>query len=219
MDNTKIKTDIAVFCFNPFQENTYVISHANKDCWIIDPGCYTLQEQKKLIDHIEQNQLRPVRLLNTHCHLDHIYGNKFIADEFNLQLGIHEKEIPVLHAAPMAARMFGSKIPDACEPAYFIKEGEQLMLNDVIFDILFTPGHSPGSICFSNREEKYAVAGDVLFQGSIGRTDLPGGDYDTLIRSIRTQLFVLDDETKIYNGHGPHTTIGEEKKFNPFLNN
>ena len=188
MDNTKIKTDIAVFCFNPFQENTYVISDTNKDCWIIDPGCYTLQEQKKLISHIEQNQLRPVRLLNTHCHLDHIYGNKFIADEYNLELGIHEKEIPVLQAAPMAARMFGSKIPDACEPAYFIKEGEQLMLNDVVFDILFTPGHSPGSICFSNIEEKYAIAGDVLFQGSIGRTDLPGGDHDTLIKSIRTQL-------------------------------
>ncbi|MDB5228438.1 MAG: metallo-beta-lactamase [Bacteroidota bacterium] len=219
MDNTKIKTDIAVFCFNPFQENTYVISDTNKDCWIIDPGCYTLQEQKKLINHIEQNQLRPVRLLNTHCHLDHIYGNKFIADEFHLELGIHEKEIPVLQAAPMAARMFGSKIPEPCEPAYFIKEGEQLLLNDVVFDILFTPGHSPGSICFLNREEKYTIAGDVLFQGSIGRTDLPGGDYDTLIKSIRTQLFILDDEMKIYNGHGPSTTIGEEKKFNPYLNN
>jgi glyoxylase-like metal-dependent hydrolase (beta-lactamase superfamily II) len=218
MDNTKIKTDIAAFCFNPFQENTYVISHTNKTCWIVDPGCYTLQEQKMLTGYIEQNELRPVRLLNTHCHLDHIYGNKFISDEYGLELGIHEREIPVLHAAPMAARMFGSKIPEACEPAYFLREGEQLMLEDVVFDILFTPGHSPGSVCFSNNEEKCAIVGDVLFQGSIGRTDLPGGDYKMLIRSIQEQLMVLDDETKIYNGHGSSTTIGEERRHNPFLN-
>lgn len=217
MDNAKIKTDIAAFCFNPFQENSYVISHMNKECWIIDPGCYTLQEQKILTGYIEKNNLVPVRLLNTHCHLDHIYGNKFIADEYKLELGIHKKEIPVLHAAPMGARMFGAKIPEACEPAYFLEEGEQMMLGDTVFDILFTPGHSPGSVCFSNREEEYVIVGDVLFRGSIGRTDLPGGDYDTLIHSIKKQLFVLKDETGIYNGHGPSTTIGEERRHNPFL--
>ena len=217
MDNAKTKTDIAVFCFNPFQENTYVISHKNKDCWIIDPGCYTLQEQKILIHYIEQNGLKPVRLLNTHCHLDHIYGNKFIADEYLLELGIHEKEIPVLHAAPIGARMFGTKIPETCEPGYFIKEADQLKLYDIVFDILFTPGHSPGSICFLCSEEKYAIVGDVLFHGSIGRTDLPGGDYNTLIKSIKTKLMVLEDATEIYNGHGPDTTIGEERKNNIFL--
>ena len=217
MDNAKIKTDIAAFCFNPFQENTYVIAHTNKDCWIIDPGCYTLQDQKALTAYIEKNGLKPVKLLNTHCHLDHIYGNKFISEEYNLELGIHEKELPILQRADLAARMFGAKIPDKCEPGYFIKEGEQLQLDDVLFDVLFTPGHSPGSICFSNKEELYAVVGDVLFQGSIGRTDLPGGDYDTLIKSIRTQLLVLDDATEIFNGHGPSTTIGAESRTNPFL--
>lgn len=217
MDNAKIKTDIAAFCFNPFQENTYVITHANKDCWIIDPGCYTLQDQKTLVSYIEQHSLKPVKLLNTHCHLDHIYGNKFIADEYHLELGIHERELPILQRADVAARMFGAKIPEKCEPGYFIKEGEQLLLQEIAFDILFTPGHSPGSICFSNSFEKYAIVGDVLFQGSIGRTDLPGGDYDTLIKSIRTQLLVLDDATEIYNGHGPSTTIGQERKYNPFL--
>ena len=217
MDNAKIKTDIAAFCFNPFQENTYVISHSNKECWIIDPGCYTLQEQKILTSYLEKNELKPVKLLNTHCHLDHIYGNKFISDEYKLELGIHEKELPILQHADLAARMFGAKIPEKCEPGYFIKEGEQLALNDAIFDVLFTPGHSPGSICFSNVEEKYAIVGDVLFQGSIGRTDLPGGDYDVLIKSIKTQLFVLDATTDIYNGHGASTTIGEEIKYNPFL--
>ena len=217
MDNAKIKTNITSFCFNPFQENTYIISHQNKECWIIDPGCYTLQDQKILINHIEKNELKPVRLLNTHCHLDHIYGNKFIADEYKLELGIHEKELMILQHASMSARMFGAKIPDACEPGYFIKEGDEISLHDVTFDVLFTPGHSPGSICFSNKKELYAIVGDVLFAGSIGRTDLPAGDYDTLIKSIKTQLLILDDSTEIYNGHGPSTTIGEEKSSNPFL--
>ncbi len=217
MNTANIKTVITAFCFNPFQENTYVIAHENKDCWIIDPGCYTLQDQKQLIQFIEQQNLRPVRLMNTHCHLDHIYGNKFIADQFQLALGIHEKEIPVLQAAPIGARMFGAKIPEVCEPGYFIKEGEVLALGDIQFNVLFTPGHSPGSICFFNKTEQYAIVGDVLFDGSIGRTDLPGGDYDTLIRSIQTQLLVLDDDVTIYNGHGPSTTIGKERISNPFL--
>ena len=182
MDNAKIKTDIAAFCFNPFQENTYVISAANKECWILDPGCYTLQDQKTLVGYIEKNGLKPVKLLNTHCHLDHIYGNKFVSDEYQLELGIHEKELPMLQRADVAARMYGAKIPEKCEPGYFINEGEQLVLDGAVFDILFTPGHSPGSICFSNKGEKYAIVGDVLFQGSIGRTDLPGGDYATLDR-------------------------------------
>ena len=217
MDNAKIKTVIATFCFNPFQENTYIISHANKDCWIIDPGCYTLQEQKRLTQYIEQQALRPVRLINTHCHLDHIYGNKFIATEYNLELGIHKKELDILHRAEIGARMFGAKIPERQEPGYFIEEHEILQLADVSFDVLFTPGHSPGSICFHNTEEQYVIVGDVLFLGSIGRTDLPGGDYDTLIKSIKTELLVLDAPTEIYNGHGPSTTIGEEIKNNPFL--
>ena len=217
MDNAKLNTNIASFCFNPFQENTYIITHSNKDCWIIDPGCYTLQEQKVLISYIEKNGLKPVRLVNTHCHLDHIYGNKFVADEYKLDLGIHEKELVVLNAAEMAARMYGAKIPEKLEPAYFISENEKLELNDVVFDILFTPGHSPGSICFSNKGEKYAIVGDVLFQGSIGRTDLPGGDYATLIKSIQTQLLVLDEATEIFNGHGPSTKVGAEIKSNPFL--
>lgn len=215
---TLAQTKITSFCFNPFQENTYVIAHANKDCWIIDPGCYTLQEQKILIAHIEENELNPVRLLNTHCHLDHIYGNKFIADEYKLALGIHEKELPILQRADLAARMFGAKIPEKCDVGYFIKENELLTLNDTSFSILFTPGHSPGSICFYNEKEAYAIVGDVLFQGSIGRTDLPGGDYDTLIKSIKTKLLPLDETTCIYNGHGNCTTIGEEKLHNPFLN-
>ena len=217
MDNAKLNTNIASFCFNPFQENTYIITHANKDCWIIDPGCYTLQEQKVLISYIEKNALNPVRLVNTHCHLDHIYGNKFVADEYKLELGIHEKELPVLQFAENAARMYGAKIPDKLEPSYFISENEKLHLNDVVIDILFTPGHSPGSICFLNAAESYCIVGDVLFEGSIGRTDLPGGNHHTLIKSIEKQLLVLDDKVEIFNGHGNPTSIGAERRSNPFL--
>ncbi|HQV78726.1 MAG TPA: MBL fold metallo-hydrolase [Chitinophagales bacterium] len=217
MDNATIKTDIAVFCFNPFQENTYIIAHPNKECWIIDPGCYTLQEQKILIHHIEKNELKPTKLINTHCHLDHIYGNKFIADEFQVELGIHEKELPILERAAIGARMFGAKIPEACAPSYFLDEKDIITLGEINFKILFTPGHSPGSICFYNETENYAIVGDVLFQGSIGRTDLPGGDYDTLLKSIKTKLMTLPDNTIIYNGHGISTSIGDERKHNPFL--
>ena len=218
MNNDKIKTRITGFCFNPFQENTYIIHHlSSKECWIIDPGCYTKQEEARLFDHITKEGLRPVKLLNTHCHLDHIYGNKAVADQYGLELGIHEKEIPVLHAAPLGARLFGAKIPAQLEPSYFISEGDILELGDVLFEILFTPGHSPGSVCFLNREENYALVGDVLFNGSIGRTDLPGGDYNTLMKSIRTQLYVLPDVTEIFNGHGPSTSVGEEKRSNPFV--
>lgn len=217
MDNAKIKTNVASFCFNPFQENTYIITHANKDCWIIDPGCYNTQEQRILANYIEQHQLNPVRLINTHCHLDHIYGNKFVAEEYHLELGVHQKELFILEHAAVAASMFGAKIPEKQDPGYFIAEGDILTLVDVNFDVLFTPGHSPGSISFSNKEEQYAIVGDVLFMNSIGRTDLPGGDYDTLINSIKTQLLVLDEKTEIFNGHGLSTTIGAEKRNNPFL--
>lgn len=218
MNTGQIKTQISVFCFNPFQENTYIISHLHsKNCWIIDPGCYTRQEEQRLFDHIRNAGLKPLKLLNTHCHLDHIYGNKAVAGQYGLELGIHEKEKPLLDAAPMAARMFGAKIPEPLQPAYYLNPGNTLELDDVTFDILFTPGHSPGSVCFYNREERYAIVGDVLFNGSIGRTDLPGGDHDTLLKSIRTQLYVLPDDTEIFNGHGPSTTVGEEKRSNPFV--
>jgi hydroxyacylglutathione hydrolase len=156
--------------------------------------------------------LKPVRLVNTHCHLDHIYGNKFISDEYKLDLGIHEKELVVLNASEMAARMYGAKIPEKLEPAYFISENEKLELNDVVFDILFTPGHSPGSICFLNRIENYCIVGDVLFQNSIGRTDLPGGNHHTLIKSIETQLLVLDDAVEIYNGHGNQLPLAPKEE-------
>lgn len=210
-------TTITSFTFNPFYENTYIISNEKGECWIIDPGCYTDNEKKKLTDYISEHQLTPVRLLNTHCHLDHIFGNAFIADYYQLKPQWHENETIIAQNAKISAMMFGVKAPEYVEPGPLLIPGEVLTLGDASFKMLFTPGHSPGSISFYNEEEKYVIAGDVLFKESIGRTDLPGGNYDTLIKSIRRELFTLPDDVEVYNGHGPSTTIGHEKKHNPFL--
>lgn len=205
------------FTFNPFYENTYIIAGDKKNCWIIDPGCYTAEEQERVVRFIDQKQLTPVRLLNTHCHLDHIFGNGFIANTFGLKPSWHRKENTIMQGASLAAMMFGVKAPEPVSPGELLVENTEMELDGEVFELLFTPGHSPGSICFYNRSRNYIIAGDVLFKGSIGRTDLPGGDYDTLIQSIQTQLLVLPDETIVYNGHGPATTIGEERRHNPFL--
>lgn len=220
MNTTKqyTNTTVNVFTFGPFQENSYIISN-NKDntCWIIDPGCYSNQEEQILTQFVAQHQLKPVKLINTHCHLDHIYGNKLVADTYQLELGIHQNELPMLKGASMAAQMYGLKVPPVCEPSYFIAAGDTLQMGDVSFKVLFTPGHSPGSICFYNETDKYIIVGDVLFYESIGRTDLPMGDYDTLISSIKTQLYTLPNAVEVYNGHGINTTIEHEKKNNPFV--
>jgi len=218
MHISKNKTSIKIFCFNFFQENTYVIwNNQTKNCWIIDPGCMSDSEEKKLFDFIAEMQLKPIRLINTHCHLDHVYGNKAVADKYQLELGIHQEEEKILQAAGMSAKIFGAPVPAKLEPSYFIKEDEFLNLDDVPFKVLFTPGHSPGSVSFYNEEDKYCIVGDVLFHRSIGRTDLPYGDYDTLIKSIQEQLYTLAEETEIYNGHGLHTSIAQEKRYNPFV--
>lgn len=210
-------TTITSFAFNPFYENTYIISNEEGECWIIDPGCYTDAERKKLTDHISVNKLTPTKLLNTHCHLDHIFGNAFIADTYHLSPQWHEAETFIAQNSKISAMMFGVKPPEYREPGEMLVPGETLQLGNESFKMLFTPGHSPGSITFYNEREKYAIAGDVLFRESIGRTDLPGGNYDTLIKSIKKELLTLPDDVVIYNGHGPSTTIGHERKYNSFL--
>lgn len=218
MVTTKIMTSIKSFCFNFFQENTYIIwNNLTKNCWIIDPGCMNEQEQQKVFDFIASQQLNPIRLLNTHCHLDHIYGNKAIAEKYGLNLGIHREDVKILDAAGLSARMFGVPVPEKIEPSYFLEDNELIDLDGVIFKILFTPGHSPGSICFYNETDKYCIVGDVLFSRSIGRTDLPYGNYDTLIDSIKSKLYTLEEQTEIYNGHGVPTSIAQEKRHNPFV--
>lgn len=205
------------FIFNPIQENTYILYNEFKQCIIIDPGCYFDAEKEILKNFITQNELTPVLLLNTHCHLDHVFGNKFVAETYGLTLQLHEKEKLVLSFASTSGLMYNMPFDNYTGAFIELKEGDIILLGDDKLEILDTPGHSPGSICFYCRKQHFVIGGDVLFQRSIGRTDLPGGDHQTLLNSIRKKLFVLPDETIVYNGHGSSTTIGEEKKYNPFL--
>lgn len=208
---------IQTFTFNPFQENTYLISNEKKQCWIVDPGMYNAAENKLFVDSIEQQQLKPQAVINTHCHIDHIMGVKFVTDTFRIPFFMHEKELQVLNNARASAVMFGLVFNEIPSPSGYLKASATFMLGEDEISILFTPGHSPGSICFYNAKEKWLVGGDVLFQGSIGRTDLPGGHHQTLLDSIENELMILPDEVIVYPGHGSATTIGEERVGNPFL--
>lgn len=208
---------VKTFTFNPVQENTYVLYNEKKECCIIDPGCYFSEERDRLKTDIEKTGLKPVLLLNTHCHLDHIFGNKFVHESWGLDLHIHEKEKIVLANGPASGLRFQLPFENYEGPLIYIKEGENIKLRDDELEVFFTPGHSPGSVSFYHEAGGFVIGGDVLFNGSIGRTDLPGGDYDTLVNSIQTKFFTLPDDTKVYSGHGPVTTVGFEKMNNPFV--
>ena len=212
-------TEILSFTFNAVQENTYVVYHREtREAIVFDPGCFTPAEEQRLVDALKTKDLEPTKLINTHCHFDHVFGNAFVKDKYGLELGIHELEAPVLEMAPVVVNMYGMPPMQASPPAdYFINEGDVIELGDARLEVLLCPGHSPGSLCFYNRGEGYIIAGDVLFHRSIGRTDLPGGDHKTLLKSIRRKLMPLPDEVRVYPGHGQATTIGEERRENPFL--
>jgi hydroxyacylglutathione hydrolase len=205
------------FTFNPFQENTYVLGDETGECVIIDPGCYSEEEKEELAGFITSQGLNPVKLLLTHAHIDHVLGNNFLCGKYNLKIEMNAIEKELLKSAELYGEMWGIKVEPSPAPEVFLEEGDEVKFGKSILQIIFTPGHSPGSICFYNTEQKFAIAGDVLFYGSIGRTDLPGGDYDKLIKSIKEKVFPLGDDFKIYPGHGPSTTIAHEKKSNPFV--
>ncbi len=209
---------IKSFTFNLFQENTYIIYDTTKECIIIDPGCYSKDEQKLLKKFITNKNLKPIKIINTHCHIDHILGNKFIYEQWGIELYMHKKDITLLESSIDISKMYGLENYEGSPyPKHFLEQGDVLTFGKSNFKILFTPGHSPGHICLYNEENNLLVAGDTIFQKSIGRTDLPGGDYDTLIHSITNQLLILPNETQIFSGHGPISNIGFEKKHNPFL--
>ncbi len=209
--------DVKVFTFSPIQENTFVLWNDQKNCIIIDPGCYFDEEKDQLADFIDGNGLQPSLLLNTHCHLDHVFGNKWVADRYGLTLHIHPDEKELLDHAPASGLMWNLPFDNYTGKLIYIREGDTIPLGDDQLDILLTPGHSPGSISFYCRKQEFIISGDVLFRMSIGRTDLPKGDFPTLENSIRTKLYTLPDNTLVYPGHGETTTIGFEKKNNPFV--
>ena len=207
---------IKSFVFNAFQENTYIISDTTKECVIIDPGCYDDDEKKELADYIQHHQLNVQMLLNTHCHIDHILGNDFVKQKYGTKLYIHQTEEFVLNAQKILAPHYGFNRYQEATPDGYLAEGDVIEFGLQKFSILFVPGHSPGHIAFYNEKEKVVLAGDVLFQNSVGRTDLPGGNHNTLVNSIHKKLFTLPDEVTVYPGHGGETTIGVEKRTNPF---
>jgi glyoxylase-like metal-dependent hydrolase (beta-lactamase superfamily II) len=204
------------FVFNPLQENTFVLYDETKECIIVDPGCCDERENIQMKSFIDRNKLRVKLLLNTHCHIDHVLGNRFVKETFKVNLLIHKTEEPVLRAAEVYAPSYGFHHYQHQPADAFLEEGDFVMFGNQTFLVLFVPGHSPGHVAFYSEKNRALISGDVLFYNSVGRTDLPGGDHDLLINSIHTKLFTLPDHVRVYPGHGPETTIGFEKKTNPF---
>ncbi|HAQ20795.1 MAG TPA: MBL fold hydrolase [Prolixibacteraceae bacterium] len=208
---------IKKFTFNPVQENTFVVFDETNECVIIDAGCYFENERQELDRFISEKQLKPVRLINTHCHFDHIMGVTHCRAKYHLQFETHPDEAILVEQAAEHGDLFAIPVEPIDAPDAFLKEGDRITFGNSFLEVIEAPGHSPGGVVFFNPEQKILIAGDVLFYGSIGRTDLPGGSFEKLTDNIKTKLLILPTETVVYCGHGPETTIGFEKKNNPFL--
>lgn len=208
---------VRFFTFSPVRENTYLLYNEQGKAIIIDTGCYFSAEQETLKKFINDSGLEPERLLNTHCHLDHVFGNQWVYDTWGLELWLHPKEEQMLQLAPLSGEKWGLPFKNYSGPLHFLNHGDTIRLGEDELRVILTPGHSPGSVCFYCEKQQLLIGGDVLFRESIGRTDLPGGDHETLLKSIREELFVLPDEVIVYPGHGMATTIGYEKVHNPYL--
>jgi glyoxylase-like metal-dependent hydrolase (beta-lactamase superfamily II) len=210
---------VKTFIFNPFMENTYVVSDDDtKECAVIDAGCLDKTEQSSIEHYIKENSLTVNRLINTHLHLDHVCGNNFVSRTFGVKPEAHKDDEFLLALFGAQAVAFGiAGTEPACPLGRYIEETGHISFGNITFTAIHVPGHSPGSLCFYDKSSGTLFAGDVLFRGSIGRTDLPKGNYDQLIEGITQKLFVLPEETVVYCGHGPTTTIGYEKIYNPYL--
>lgn len=204
--------------FNPIDVNTYILADKSGDCAIIDCGCYDKDEFTELTDLLEEKKLKPVLLLNTHCHLDHIFGNRFMLEKYNLGTFCHREDDPNRENSVNHAIMFGLSMEIPPLPAGFLEDLQTISFGTTELLVLHVPGHSRGSLAFYVRDDKTVFTGDALFAGSIGRTDLPGGSYKTLINSIGKKLFSLPTETVVYPGHGSETSIGIEIESNPYFN-
>src|SRR5476651_2738275 len=208
---------ITSFVNNPYQENTYIVYDETGECAIIDPGMYTAAEQNAVVNFIKENHLRPVLLLNTHCHIDHVLGNKFVLEHYGLKPKFHAGELPVLEAVVAYAPAMGIRYDVSPLPEEYLPEQGTAGFGNTQLDLVFAPGHSPAHLCYYDKKDNILIGGDVLFRSSIGRTDLPGGSFKQLVDNIEEKLFTLPDDCRVYPGHGPETTIGYEKQTNPFL--
>ena len=210
--------NVKKFTFNPFSENTYVVTDEFKNAVIIDPGCYYKAEQNELDSYVLKNNLKLKSILHTHSHLDHMFGTAYLADKYNLDLWICKEDLLTYESYEKVCEVYGIPITFSPNPTPKFFDLKQLIQIDGIkFEILYVPGHSPGHVAFYNKENNFLINGDCLFENSIGRTDLPGGNHQQLIDSIKNEIFILPDETLVYCGHGNETTIKAEKSSNPFL--
>jgi hydroxyacylglutathione hydrolase len=206
------------FTFNPFQENTYVVwDDELKECAIIDPGCSNTSEQNELAHFIKNEKLKPVYIINTHAHIDHVLGNAWVKKTYNIPLLLHKEDLKILHSLPDVARMYGVPVAPSPDPDKWMKEGDKILVGQHELEVMFLPGHAPGHVGLYYPKQKLLISGDVLFYESIGRTDLPGGNYDTLMKSITEKVLKLPEDVTVYSGHGPETTIKHEKENNPFV--
>ena len=210
---------IKSFVFSPIQENTYLLYNEFNNCIIIDPGCYFDAEKEQLVGFVQKNLLKPQMLLNTHCHLDHIFGNKYLAEKYSLIPQIHPNEKLVLEYAATSGLLYNLPFDNYTGNFTYLKEADVITMDNDELVVIEAPGHSPGHVCFYCKAQNFIIGGDVLFNRSIGRTDLPGGNHEQLIKNIKEKLLVLPAETVVYSGHGPATTIGDEKIGNPYLVN
>jgi glyoxylase-like metal-dependent hydrolase (beta-lactamase superfamily II) len=209
--------NVQVFTFSPIRENTYVLVNEGREGIIIDPGCYDEAEREALADFFTQNGVEPKLLLQTHCHLDHVFGTKWVFGTYGLVPHIHLYEKEMLELAPTSGLLWGMPFDNYTGELIYLAEDTTIIFGEDRLEVMLVPGHSPGHLCFYVPAQGFIIGGDVLFRESIGRTDLPGGSHATLIRSIREKLWVLPDDTIVYPGHGPTTTIGYEKAHNAFL--
>ncbi|MCG7281082.1 MBL fold metallo-hydrolase [Chryseobacterium taklimakanense] len=205
------------FAFNPFSENTYVVYNEHKNAFIIDPGNFSEHETQVLENFISENGLNIKNIILTHAHIDHVLGLQWAYDKFKVPVIMHEAEKEILDRNTMSARQFGFFFKPFEGEIHFISENEILKLDEDELKVYHVPGHSPGHVAYHCENQKFVISGDVLFQGSIGRTDLYKGDHQQLLETIRTKLFTLSDETEVFSGHGNPTTVGFEKNYNPFF--
>jgi glyoxylase-like metal-dependent hydrolase (beta-lactamase superfamily II) len=210
-------TKVYQLTYGPFAENTYVIADDDLNAIIIDPGMYHPEENAQFFEFINSHQLKPRRLLLTHAHLDHVFGVNWINKIYGLTPEIHFDDQIVYESAVVVAKQYGLNMNQPVPSNISLIHNQVFKFGGSEFRVIHTPGHSPGSVCFRNDNDGYVISGDVLFQGSIGRTDLPGGDFNVLIRSINEHIINLAKDTIVYSGHGPVTTVGQEKISNPFL--
>jgi len=203
--------------FNPFQVNCYILTDESGECIIIDAGCNDMNEEKILVNFLEEHSYHPVFHVTTHCHIDHVLGSAFVKDKYNIPILAHKEDAFLLSMTKDSGILFGIDVTQPPSIDRYIKEGESIDFGDSSLSIFHIPGHSPGSVVLYSRDNDFLITGDVLFKASIGRSDLPGGNMKTLISGIKEKLLILPGDTIVYPGHGPITTINDEINHNPYL--